>query len=85
MVQSADSMDKVHYILILHNIELCTIITQYMSLIIILWKKMTFFSLTRLIAHSGQFQFFPNCVGEFSTDTGYIALGNQQRNVQLLR
>ena len=26
---------------------------------------------TRLIAHSGQSQFFPNCVGEFSTDTGY--------------
>ena len=25
---------------------------------------------TRLIAHSGQSQFFPNCVGEFSTDTG---------------
>ena len=24
----------------------------------------------RLIAHSGQSQFFPNCVGEFSTDTG---------------
>ena len=22
------------------------------------------------IAHSGQSQFFPNCVGEFSTDTG---------------
>ena len=25
---------------------------------------------TRLIAHSGQYQFLPNCVGEFSTDTG---------------
>ena len=25
---------------------------------------------TRLIAHSGQSQFFTNCVGEFSTDTG---------------
>ena len=25
---------------------------------------------TRLIAHSGQSQFLPNCVGEFSTDTG---------------
>ena len=25
---------------------------------------------TRLIAHSGQSQFFPNCVGEFSMDTG---------------
>ena len=25
---------------------------------------------TRLIAHSGQSQFFPNCVGDFSTDTG---------------
>ena len=25
---------------------------------------------TRLIAHSGQSQFFPNCVGEFITDTG---------------
>ena len=25
---------------------------------------------TRLIAHSGQSQFFPNCVGKFSTDTG---------------
>ena len=25
----------------------------------------------RLIVHSGQSQFFPNCVGEFSTDTGY--------------
>ena len=24
---------------------------------------------TRLIAHSGQSQFLPNCVGEFSTDT----------------
>ena len=23
-----------------------------------------------LVAHSGQSQFFPNCVGEFSTDTG---------------
>ena len=26
---------------------------------------------TRLIEHSGQSQFFPNCVGEFSTDPGY--------------
>ena len=25
---------------------------------------------TVLIAHSGQSQFFTNCVGEFSTDTG---------------
>ena len=25
---------------------------------------------TRLIAHSGQSQFFPNCVGEFRRDTG---------------
>ena len=25
---------------------------------------------TRLIAHSGQSQFFPKCVGEFSMDTG---------------
>ena len=25
---------------------------------------------TRLIAHSGQSQFFTNCVGEFSMDTG---------------
>ena len=35
-------------------------------------QKMTFFLLvtTRLIAHSGQSQFFTNCVGEFSTDTG---------------
>ena len=24
----------------------------------------------RLIAHSGQSQFLPNCVGEFSPDTG---------------
>ena len=27
------------------------------------------FVTTRLIAHSGQSQFLPNCVGEFSTDT----------------
>ena len=25
---------------------------------------------TRLIAHSGQSEFFPNCVGEFGMDTG---------------
>ena len=25
---------------------------------------------TRLIAHLGQSQFFPNCVGEFGMDTG---------------
>ena len=25
---------------------------------------------TRLIVHSGQSQFFTNCVGEFSTDSG---------------
>ena len=25
---------------------------------------------TRLISHSGQSQFLPKCVGEFSTDTG---------------
>ena len=25
---------------------------------------------TRLIAHSGQSEFFPNCVGEFDMDTG---------------
>ena len=35
-------------------------------------SKNDIFSLvtTRLIAHSGQSQFLPNCIGEFSTDTG---------------
>ena len=36
---------------------------------------------TRLIVHSRQSEFFPNCVGEFGIDS--IALGDQQRNVKL--
>ena len=37
---------------------------------------------TRPIAHPGRFACIPNCVGEFGTGTGQLALGDQQRDVK---
>ena len=55
--------------------------------VVVTSQQIDIFSLvtTRLIVHSGQSQFLRNCVGEFSTDTAWVALGDQQRNVQLFR
>ena len=33
---------------------------------------------TRPIAHSGQFECMRNCVGEFGTDTAWVALGDKK-------